>query len=185
MSTPMLILDFLAAAECRACRLAMDGGHSHQAAVLEGTGFRVDEARRAGDVDVGPGVLAMVEARLDGRMAEVSRHFGLALTGREGCGFVRYSPGGFYRRHVDWAESSAWPEAARRRVSAVLFLASSRAIDPDGAFEGGVLRLYPGGGAPVDVVPRRGLLVAFPATTPHEVMTVEAGVRDAVVDWYY
>ena len=185
MPEPFLVPDFLDEAQCRACRLAMDvGGHS-EAAVLEGTGVRVDAARRAGDVEVDAVVLDLVESRLDHRLAEIARHFGVALTGREGSGFVRYPAGGFYRRHVDWAESAAWPDAALRRVAAVVFLGSSREVEPEGAFTGGVLRLYPHGRDPIDVVPRRGLLVAFRATMAHEVMRVETGVRDAVVDWYY
>src|SRR5262249_6403276 len=142
------------------------------------------EARRAGDVEVAAEVLGLVEARLDRRLPDVVRHFGLALNGREGSGFVRYTAGGFYRRHVDCAESPAWPDAARRRVAAVVFLSSSRAVDPEGEFAGGVLRLYPPGGDAIDIVPRRGLLVAFDARVPHEVLPVEAGVRDAIVDWY-
>ncbi len=185
MREPLVVRGFLDPAECRACQLAMDGGDLSEAAVLEGTEVQVDEARRAGDVEVASRVLELVETRLDRRRAEVARYFGLDLTGREGSGFVRYPQGGFYRRHVDWAESSAWPGAARRRVSAVVFLGSSRAIDPDGAFEGGVLRLYPDDGDAIDIVPRRGLLVAFAATLPHEVTVVEGGARDAVVDWYY
>jgi len=185
MREPFTVQDFLDAAECRICRLAMDAGEHSEAAVLEGNGVQVDAARHAGDVDVAPEVLGLVEARLDRRLADVARHFGLALTRREGSGFVRYARGGFYRRHVDWAESPAWPEAARRRVAAVVFLNSSRAADPEGAFDGGVLRLHPAGGDVIDIVPRRGLLVAFGATMPHEVTVVASGVRDAVVDWYY
>jgi predicted 2-oxoglutarate/Fe(II)-dependent dioxygenase YbiX len=37
----------------------------------------------------------------------------------------------------------------------------------------------------VDVVPRAGTLVAFPSDTPHEVLPVTGGVRDAIVDWFY
>jgi predicted 2-oxoglutarate/Fe(II)-dependent dioxygenase YbiX len=184
MREPFLVQDFLDAAECRVCRLAMDAGEHSEAAVLEGDGVQVDAARRAGDVDVAPQVLGRGEARLDRPLAEVAPDIGHAQTGREGSGFVRYAPGGFYRRHVDWAEAPAWPGAARRRVSAVLFLNSSRAADPEGVFEGGVLRLYPASGV-IDIVPRRGLLVAFGSTTPHEVTAVANGVRDAVVDWYY
>ena len=184
MHEPFLVPDFLDAAECRACRLAMDAGEWSEAAVLQDTGIQVDEARRAGDVEVASGVLDLVETRLDRQSRDVVRHFGLALTGREGSGFVRYAPGGFYRRHVDRAESPAWPEAALRRVSAVVFLNSARTADQQGEFEGGVLRLYPEGGDPIDIVPRRGLLVAFSATMPHEVTPVEGGIRDAVVDWY-
>ena len=185
MREPFLVQDFLGAVECRACRLAMDVGEHSEAAVLEANGVQVDAARQAGDVDVAPEVLGLVEAGLDRRLTDVANHFGLALTGREGSGFVRYAPGGFYRRHVDWAESPAWPDAARRRVSAVLFLNSSRAADPEGVFDGGVLRLYPASGDVIDIVPRRGLLVAFGSTMPHEVTVVARGVRDAVVDWYY
>lgn len=180
---PLLIPNLLDQAECVACRLAMDAGDWSEAAVLEDQGVTVDAARRAGDVEVAQEVLALVEERLERRMAEVARHFGVALTGREGSGFVRYVPGGFYRRHVDWAESPAWPEAALRRVSAVIFLTSSRHADPDGTFEGGGLRLYPDGEV-IDIVPRRGMLVAFDATVPHEVLPVQAGVRDAIVDWF-
>jgi predicted 2-oxoglutarate/Fe(II)-dependent dioxygenase YbiX len=184
MREPFQVPDCLDAAECQACRLAMDAGEWSAAAVLEDTGIQVDEARRAGDVDVPAPVLALVERRLDRELPPVARHFGFPLTGREGSGFVRYAAGGFYRRHVDRAESPAWPEASRRRISAVIFLCSSRAADPEGTFDGGVLRLYPPGSDPIDIVPRRGLLVAFDATVPHEVLPVERGVRDAVVDWF-
>ena len=185
MREPFLLGDFLDDAQCRMCRLAMDAGAHSEAAVLEGSGVLVDPARRAGDVEVAAEVLDLVEDRLDRGRAEIARYFGLPLTGREGSGFVRYARGGFYRRHVDRAESPAWPAAARRRVSAVVFLSSSRAADPDGTFTGGVLRLYPPSGDVIDIVPRRGLLVAFGSTMPHEVTRVETGVRDAVVDWYY
>jgi len=29
------------------------------------------------------------------------------------------------------------------------------------------------------------MLVAFPSGLPHEVLPVTAGIRDAVVDWFY
>jgi len=37
----------------------------------------------------------------------------------------------------------------------------------------------------VDIAPRAGLFVAFPSETAHEVLPVTAGVRDAIVDWFY
>jgi predicted 2-oxoglutarate/Fe(II)-dependent dioxygenase YbiX len=184
MREPFLVPDFLDAAECQACRFAMDAGKWSAAAVLDDAGIQVDEARRAGDVDVPAPVLALVEGRLDRELTAIARYFGLPLARREGSGFVRYPEGGFYRRHVDWAESAAWPEASLRRVSAVIFLCSSRAVGPGGTFDGGVLRLFPPGGSPIDIVPRRGMLAAFDATVPHEVLPVEGGIRDAVVDWY-
>jgi predicted 2-oxoglutarate/Fe(II)-dependent dioxygenase YbiX len=181
---PYLLGDALSPDECRACRQAMDTGVAEAAEVLGSGVARLDEVRRADSVEVSDEMVAFVEARLDGARAAVAAHFGLTLTGREGAGFLRYHPGGFYAPHVDWSDSGAWEEAAARRVAAVLFLGSSRDLDPGGAFTGGVLRLYPDGAAPIDVVPRCGMLVAFRATTLHEVTAVEGGVRDAVVDWF-
>ena len=117
----------------------------------------------------------------------MAAHFGVHLTAREGSGFVRYLEGGFYAPHVDWSDSPGWPDAARRQVAVIVFLTSSTAADPAGAFDGGTLRLFPES-APaqgLEVAPRRGTLVAFPATLLHEVTTVQRGVRDAIVDWYY
>lgn len=178
---------FLAEDECLACIWAMDAGVPEEAEVL-GAGVEPrSDVRRAEGIDVDRAVLALVEERLDHYRSRVARHFGTELTGREGSGFVRYLPGGFYSPHVDWAESGAWPAAARRRVAAVVFLGTSTTADPGGDFEGGVLRLFPDGpeAAALNVVPRRGTLVAFPATTLHEVTVVVRGVRDAIVDWYY
>ncbi len=180
-----LLEGFLTAEECRACSRAMDVGAPDPAEVLgEGISPR-DQVRRAETVDVAPEVLALVETRLDQARDRIARHFGLALTDREGTGFVRYQPGGFYRPHVDWSDSPAWPDAARRRVAAVVFLNGSRTADATGQFDGGVLRLLPDQGEAQDIVPRAGTLVAFPASLFHEVTTVENGVRDAAVDWFY
>ena len=145
------------------------------------------DVRRAQHIEVAPAVLALVEERLDGCRERIAAHFGLHLTVREGSGFVRYPQGGFYAPHVDWSDSPGWPDAARRQVAVVVFLGSSTVADPAGAFDGGILRLFPDGGRDdvVEITPRRGTLVAFPATLLHEVTVVERGERDAVVDWYY
>ncbi|TMG81164.1 MAG: 2OG-Fe(II) oxygenase, partial [Betaproteobacteria bacterium] len=60
----------------------------------------------------------------------------------------------------------------------VVFLTSA-----GGGCEGGSLRLYTPDA--LDIAPRAGMLVAFPSDIPHEVLPVTAGVRDAVVDWFY
>jgi predicted 2-oxoglutarate/Fe(II)-dependent dioxygenase YbiX len=41
-----------------------------------------------------------------------------------------------------------------------------------------------GSGSPVEIVPKRGMLVAFPADAVHEVSPVVDGCRDTVVDWF-
>ena len=73
----------------------------------------------------------------------------------------------------------------KRQVTIVLFLESSREIEPSGGFSGGVLRLFPDDGDPIEIVAKGGTLVAFPASMPHEVTRVTSGRRDAIVDWFY
>jgi len=160
----------------------MDAGTGEQAEVLnDGNG------RRAIDVDVSDDVIALIESRLDAQRDRIAAFFRMALRGREGAGFLRYEAGGFYGPHVDRADMPSWPDAARRAITIVLFLNSSRDVDAAGEFSGGRLRVFPDGltAAPVDLVPKEGTLVAFPSCTPHEVTPVSDGCRDAVVDWFY
>lgn len=179
---------FFGSGFCRWCREAMDMGVPEDAEVL-GAGIETRAAvRLTTHVEVAAEVLEAVEARLDACRGTVGEFFGLPLTGREGAGFLRYQAGGFYLPHRDWAEHSAWPGAARRRVAVVVFLNGSRAVAGEaGAFEGGTLRLLPEepGLVPFDVQPREGTLVAFRADALHEVTVVERGTRDVIVDWYY
>jgi predicted 2-oxoglutarate/Fe(II)-dependent dioxygenase YbiX len=131
--------------------------------------------------------MAFVESCLDARRDEIAAFFRIRLRRREGAGLLRYEPGGFYGRHVDRAEMPSWPDAARRAITIVLFLNSSREAEATGDFTGGRLRVFPSGasGDSVDIVPTEGTLVAFPSCTPHEVTPVIDGCRDAVVDWFY
>jgi len=154
----------------------MDQGHLSPAEIYE-EGFRIDEeARRAFDVEIALDVLDEVRRSIEEIRPEVAQYFGVVLSGDEGPGFLRYSAGGFYRRHCDvgpgWAEE--WP----RRISLVVFLSTAGE-----QCEGGALRLYHA--RPLDIAPCAGTLVAFPSDTPHEVLPVMSGVRDAVVDWFF
>lgn len=188
----LVIPDLLDPAACRRVRVAMDRGVAEPAEVL-GAGVAVDRvARRASSIEVDAETLADVEAAIESARAAIASHFAAPLLAREGPSFLRYGPGGFYRRHRDRAASAAWPDAARRRISVVIFLGTSRAAAADrGDFGGGELALYPEGadGRPADepdvIIPRQGCLVAFHASTAHEVRPVSAGVRDAIVDWFY
>jgi predicted 2-oxoglutarate/Fe(II)-dependent dioxygenase YbiX len=174
--------EVLDADRCRWVRAAMDAGAGEPAQVLND-----GDGRRAIDVDVSDDVIAFVESRLDAQRDRIAAFFRLSLRGREGAGFLRYVAGGFYGPHVDRAEMPSWPDAARRAVTIVLFLNSSREADAAGEFSGGCLRVFPRGlaEAHVDVVSKAGRLVAFPSCTPHEVRSVVDGCRDAVVDWFY
>ena len=150
-----------------------------------------DSVRRVSDVEVDPSTLAAVERKLERARAAIEAYHGLPIVGREGPSFLRYGPGGFYRRHCDQAAEAAWPDAVRRQVSVVIFLNSSRSAPEPNEFSGGELVMFPEqlpnvtAGEPIEIVPLEGSLVAFRAATAHEVRPVSAGVRDVIVDWFY
>lgn len=161
----------------------MDQSPTHQAEIWDGD-YQVDlDVRRTIDVDVDAEAIAVAAATFDGVRREIEHHFGIRLRGREGPGFLRYLPGGFYRRHRDTLDEAdgVWT----RRISAVLFLTTAVSSAADGHCVGGALRLFDERGAALDIQPVAGLLVAFPADIPHEVLPVVAGTRDVVVDWFY
>jgi predicted 2-oxoglutarate/Fe(II)-dependent dioxygenase YbiX len=171
-------------ATCRRVQAAMDAGVREPTEIIDGDMTLVEDVRRASHIEVPPAIFELIDAHLDAQRGALSVFFNLRLDGREGVNLLRYEAGGFYKPHVDRAHLPAWPPAARRALTVVLFLESSREADPAGGFTGGVLRLFPNIGEPVEIVPRRGTLVAFPADTVHEVSPVVAGHRDTVVDWF-
>jgi predicted 2-oxoglutarate/Fe(II)-dependent dioxygenase YbiX len=184
-SKELYVLDgFLDVVTCRQIQDAMDAGLTETAEVLDEEIEVRDEVRRVASIEVDPAIVAEVEQRFDGQREPIAAFFGVALAGREGAGFLRYADGGFYRAHRDRASVASWPDAARRAIALVVFLNGSRDQDPEGAFGGGALRLFAGHDA-IDVVPRRGTLVAFPADLLHEVLEVVGGTRDTIVDWLY
>lgn len=189
-SRPYLAPDFLDLAACVRIQTAMDHGTAEPAEVFD-SGVTVDlGARRAESIDIDPETLAFVEARLDAARDAVAAHYDLSLGAREGPGFLRYGPSGLYRPHRDRAADPAWPDGARRLVSMIVFLNSSRSRPAPDEFGGGELLLLPepdevGGSGVRTITPRRGWLVAFPAERIHEVRPVIGGIRDVIVDWYY
>ena len=169
--------DFLSADDCHRVRAAMDRARPEPGEVLGDTVAHRDDVRRVTVLEVDDATIAFVERRLDARRTVIAAFFDLPLTAREGCGLLRYAAGGFYAPHRDRGDVPAWPGAARRRLALVVFLNDD--------FTGGRLRLFVDEPEPVVIVPRQGLLVAFPADALHEVSPVEDGIRDAVVDWFY
>ncbi len=187
---PYLAPEFLDAATCRRVRAAMDRGTAEPAEVLDPDVALDREARRASSIEVDPATLAAIEATLDAARDAVGAYYRLPLVSREGAGFLRYGPGGFYRRHRDRAIDAAWPGASQRLIALVVFLNSSRSESREGEFSGGDLLIFPespdvAGREPITVTPCEGSLVAFHAATLHEVRPVAGGMRDVVVDWYY
>ena len=171
---PYLEPAFLDIETCRRIRRAMDAGTADDAEIIAGAFERRDAVRRATSIEIDDAIVRDVEARLDARRQAIAAFYGVEISEREGPGFIRYAEGGFYAPHRDRAEGSSWPGAARRRIALVAFLNDAT----------GTLRLFVGD-APVDVLPREGLLAAFPADVLHEVTVVRGGVRDVVVDWFY
>ena len=140
-------------------------------------GYRVDRStRRAFDVEISEDLLGEVQRAIDSIRPEAAHFFDLPLSGDEGPGFIRYTSGGFYRRHRDVAPGC--DEEFPRRISVILAMSSAGE-----ECDGGALRVYRP--EPFDIVPRAGTLVAFPSHMPHEVLPVTKGVRDVVVDWFY
>jgi len=176
---------------CARVRHAMDLGTPEAAEILDRTIELQEDVRRTSHIEVDAVTLAHLERALDRQRNTLEQFFGLRLPSREGVSLLRYTTGGFFKPHRDHGYVDAWPDAARRRVSLVLFLCTSREIDAHGAFSGGALRLYPGEPAEDwqasahDIHPRAGTLVAFLSTMLHEVLPVRDGIRDTVVDWCY
>ena len=86
-----------------------------------------------------------------------------------------HGPGGCFPAHFDTTATTG------RVVTAILYL--SEAWAPG---DGGELRVYPpGGGAPVDVAPRRNALVVFSSTSVlHRTLPLVRGLRTAVSFWF-
>jgi predicted 2-oxoglutarate/Fe(II)-dependent dioxygenase YbiX len=167
---------FFDSATCRHVRAAMDRGASEPAEILDHDISLDTETRRASSVEVDADTLALVEQAIDGERDRLGAFFAARLTQREGPGFLRYGPGGFYRPHRDRGSVPSWPGAERRQVAVIVFL--------NDGFSGGVLRLF-GDDRTHEIVPLEGTLAAFSAEILHEVAPVIDGTRDTVVDWFY
>lgn len=81
---------------------------------------------------------------------------------------------GMYGWHVDFGEE---PTSPSRKLSIVLQL--SDPVD----YEGGVLELMPDSNQIKKLRKQRGLLVAFPSWTLHQVTPVTSGNRQSLVAW--
>lgn len=178
--------DFLDAGTCRQVTAAVLLAASEPADVYDGREHRIDrDVRSAGYAQPDQSIRTAIQSRLDAARPAVGAHFGVELTRSEGVSFLVYDRGGFFRPHRDRVS----PETSRR-ISAVVFLNEQSACPDGDSYSGGQLMLYglvpepPWSdiGFPVPAVP--GLLIAFDATTLHEVTTVTGGRRVTAVDWF-
>lgn len=111
---------------------------------------------------------AMEELRL-----ALNRSLFLSLIGFE-AHYAAYTPGGFYKRHVDRHQS-----ADERVISSTLYL------NPDWEeHDGGQLRLYADEANPLTILPRAGTFVLFRSdTVPHEVLPA-IRLRFSLTGWF-
>lgn len=106
-----------------------------------------------------------------------SQFFRFDLTGfGEAIQLTNYdsSEHGMYGWHVDFGMSTTSPS---RKLSIVMQLS-----DP-ADYEGGNLELMPSGKNAVKMKKQRGLIVAFPSWTLHQVTPVTQGNRQSLVAW--
>jgi PKHD-type hydroxylase len=106
-----------------------------------------------------------------------SQFFRFDLTGfGEALQLTNYdsSEHGTYGWHVDFGSNTS---SASRKLSVVLQLS-----DPS-EYEGGNLELMPAGQEIVRMKKQRGLVVAFPSWTLHQVTPVTQGTRQSLVIW--
>lgn len=106
-----------------------------------------------------------------------ARFFRFDLTGfGEQIQLTNYdsSEHGMYGWHVDFGMSTV---SASRKLSIVMQLS-----DPS-EYEGGNLELKPAGNEVVKIKKQRGLIVAFPSWTLHQVTPVTQGNRQSLVAW--
>ncbi|MHA7872184.1 MAG: prolyl hydroxylase family protein [Hyphococcus sp.] len=108
----------------------------------------------------------------------VAQHFQVELEWFETPEILRYREGGQYSIHADadiWTtETKSWTRVLDRDLSLLLYI--------NDEFEGGRL-IFPNCG--FTIVPRRGLLVAFPSDWRyiHGAYPVTKGIRYAIVSW--
>jgi len=176
---------FIDPARAQRLRVAARGLHEaggfRAAGVGRGRSFRVRPEVRCDEVcwlepgRHGEDVTAWL-ARMEGlRLAFNARLF-LGLFGYE-AHFSAYSPGAFYRTHVD-----RFADAPLRTLSAVLYLNHAWKVH-----DGGALRIYQGeaGRRPwLDVIPEAGTLVVFLSDRfPHEVLPARRR-RWSLTGWF-
>jgi hypothetical protein len=108
---PLLIArDFLDQSFCP--RPRGDGSRRQRRPPRIGTAITIHlthAVRRTRSVEIDTPLLEAVERRLDGIRRSIERASGVPTGEREGTGFLRYEPGGFYLPHRDRGAVAGWP----------------------------------------------------------------------------
>ncbi len=185
--------DFLTPAECAQWReLAAASGGVEARVYRDGAGHLDEEQRKTLSITVKHPLQLETERRIEALRGDIERRFGVELNELDKVSCLVYRPGDFFRIHADVTQRvnprGKFANILRRCVTIIVFLNDPG--DVAAPYQGGDLRLYglmqtPGGanfGFPADA--ERGLLLAFRATTPHEVSPVTQGIRYTLVTWF-
>jgi predicted 2-oxoglutarate/Fe(II)-dependent dioxygenase YbiX len=184
---------FLTPQECTQWRELAAATEGVEARVYrDGSAERDDEQRKTLAVTIEHSVRVETERRMQGLRRALEIHFGVELQEMEKLQCLVYRPGDFFRLHADVSDEidrrGKFAHLLRRRVTIVVFLNDPG--DTAAPYRGGELCLYglmetPGSanfGFPVDA--ESGLLLAFRATTMHEVSPISEGNRYTLVTWF-
>jgi SM-20-related protein len=132
----------------------------------------------------------LIVSRLQTRMDEIARHFGLKLNECEDPQFLRYEKGNFFVAHQDGNTGMLRLDTESRLVSTVIFLSREAESPEDGpdVYCGGSLVFTNPRATPERAKYRLraepGTLIAFRSETTHEVTPVTHGQRHSIVSWY-
>ena len=181
---PPLLVDHLQAdaAGCREAGLFYAAGSGGRAA--EGDSMRsaescdpIDRDRSIGRWDA---FFALWE-RLDEVRQELQDDLGVELLAEMEISYVHYPVGGYYQRHVDDFVDKKTSGTTQRAVSFVCALVDDDWSDADG----GALRTFGDGEAPLDVLPACGSLVLFDSTKLHHEVLPTNRPRLVLVGWWH
>lgn len=183
--------DFLDAGLCDDLRNEMLTAPTRPAPMYRASasGSRVEGSSNSRIVEIPSERRELIAERITGLRPRVAEHFGLPISRCTPPSFLTYRQGHFVEPHPDTKPEAADAEVRDRKITLVTFL-NDQAEDPaEEEFAGGSLVLYGLLGPAsarhgIPLTGERGMLVAFPATTLHEVRPVTAGERQTVVSWF-
>jgi PKHD-type hydroxylase len=184
---------FLSPQECARWRELAASSDGVEARIYRDREAQLDEEQRKTlAVTVKHPLQIETERRMEELRGAIEVHFGVELDGLDNVHCLVYRTGDFFRLHADVSNKidpqGKYAKILRRRVTVVVFL--NHPGDGAEPYEGGELRLYGLMGTPAaanfgfPAEAESGLLIAFPATTMHEVSPVTGGKRYTLVTWF-
>ena len=183
---------FLDDTTCAELRTALRASNATPATIYDGTAHKLEEGvRRTLRAEMAPSAIAQIQSRLMEIKPRIARHFDVELSGCQEPAFLVYRPGDFFSAHADGGDDPDEPDNIRaRKISAVIFLTDETVEPHADSHSGGSLVFYNLVSDPrlakrgVPLTAERGLLIAFRATTVHQVTVVTAGERYTIVSWF-